>query len=168
MGPIQTYPRGFLELLMVKGVSAPANLNETVSGTLDMLQFYGLSQLQYRTASNAALAEGGNVTIDTPANEWWVCYGANIIVVKTATMTALRVSIGLGYSVGAGSVFSGVHSEALGPFGATETGTITSAWDPNGGPRILPPGTQIRGSLQILGTDATANMGIVATVGVIA
>jgi len=162
MGPTQRYPRGLLELFGLKGVSPPAVLADFYQGTLDVMQLLGNTQRQTRTdAANAAAAEGASIGYTVPASEYWVLFSAAYLVVKTATMTALRMSIAINPG---GTTF---FSNSEGPFGATETGTISNGiFLPY--PKLLFPGDQIRVTLEILGTDATANIGATVGIGVLA
>jgi hypothetical protein len=161
---IQRVPTGLLELLSISGGGTPIDLEERVRGGLDFLQLYGASQLQSGFANNAALAEGGNgVVLTLNATRWTVLFAAGAAVQKTATATALRASINLNRRTQFGTV---IASEELGPFGATETGTCTfGALLPY--PLVCPPGTTIAVILNVLGTDATANVSAFAEFGVI-
>lgn len=162
---IQRLPRGLNDLLSIFGGQTPQNLEETVRGSLELLQFYGLQQRQLLALNNAALAEGGNVQVT--AAQWFVLFGATVTVVKTATATALRGAIFVNRS-GSGAANSNlpVSAQEGGPFGATETGAVHMPWQPSF-PWLCPPGTTIQGFLAILGTDATANVTIQAEVGVL-
>lgn len=161
---IQRVPRGLNDLLAIFGGGTPVELEDRVRGSLDFLQFYGLTQQQFPNSANAALAEAGVVSILVPSNQVWVLFSVNGVITKTATMTAAEFSIGIGITLGASSgIFS---SGSLAPFGATETGVVQRGFClPY--PRILLPGSQIFLSLSILGTDATANVGLNACVGVL-
>ena len=163
MGPIQRHPFGLLDALSIKGVSPPSNLGETVAPVLDLLQFYGLQQMQRRNAFNVALAEAASLTLTVPANEYWLLYDLGGSVVKTGTMTAFQCSVGYGpagQNVGVLD-FNGT------PFGATETGTAIFGM-PMPYPRLLLPTWEIVYRLNILGTDANANCSVAALVGVLA
>jgi hypothetical protein len=161
---IQRVARGLAELMNIFGGRAPQMLLDELRGVIEATQFYGLAQVQSPTAANAALTEGSAVTITVPDNQSWLLYGMHAVIVKTGTMTALRGSLNIGL---AGAQFAvSVKGEECGPFGATETGLITIAYDcPY--PKVLPPRSILQFSLQILGTDANANCGITASVGVL-
>jgi hypothetical protein len=162
---IQRVPTGLLNLLsMASSGENPRDLAATVSGVLDLLQFYGLQQRQIIFATNAATAEGTAVPI--PAlTTWGVLFAANFTVAKTATMTALRAGIFVlrGSSPPTPML---MMAEELGPFGATETGSASFAFVPPY-PLLLPPGSLIQGIPQIIGTDATANCTVVAEIGIL-
>lgn len=160
MGGIQRSPRGILELLSQKGVeNLPQELLRELRPTLDVLQFYGLQQQQAFINTNAALAEGANVSI--AGSGWAVLFGANALIAKTATMTALSVRIVV---IRNGSLGLTVASRSFDPFGATETGSVSLPWVAPY-PMVLAPPWEIRAFLEILGTDATANVSIVADFG---
>lgn len=155
---IQRQPRGLADLLGSFGGETPRALAAEAQGVIDMAQFYGRSQVQTLSATDAALAEAGLITITVPSSQHWLLFQTSYVVVKTATMTALRV----GLQVDNVTAFS----EELGPFGATETGTCS-----NGiilpYPYLLLPGARVNFRLQILGTDATANCGLTIVAGVL-
>lgn len=157
---IQRVPAGLNALLSLAGGRTPQELLEQVRGTLDLIQFYGLTQYARLDTTDAAAAEGTVLEQVVPANQIWIVSAIHAVIVKTATMTALRVSLAWG-EAGLPMV---VHAESLGPFGATETGTITTGLQlPY--PKVLLPGMNVRARLDILGTDATANFTLSAGVG---
>ena len=160
---IQRVPRALNSLLNVSGGATPTELLDAVRGTVDLLQLYGASQLQTRTATNAALAEGGNLTITIPTNETWILFSATMLIAKTATMTALRAALFFGVDA---ANLAGLASQELGPFGATETGAVRVVfYAPY--PRILFPGMVIAGQAEIIGTDATCSAFLTAQVGIL-
>lgn len=161
---IQRVPRGINELLSILGGESPTELEQKARLTLESLQFYGTTQLQFGFANNAALAEGGlGVQLTLHPTLWTVLFGAHGTFVKTATATALRGAVTLTRRTQAPIC---LFTEELGPFGATETGSALV-----GGilpyPLLCPPGTIVAGLLSILGTDATANVSISAEFGVL-
>lgn len=159
---IQRVPRGLLETLDLAGGIAPLTLASEVRPVLDTLQMYGLGAIDVRSAADAALAEGATMTIQI--DTWFVLYGAQLSGIKTATMTALRGNIILFRS--GPPLPMVVASEELGPFGATETGSVSVCWRcPY--PLLCAPGTQIQGQFPIIGTDATVNASIRCEVGVL-
>lgn len=160
--PIQRVPNALGQVLSTFGGQTPRELAEQVRGQLDLLQFYGLTQLQNQQAVNAALAEAGNIDLTVPANQHWLLFAAQAIVLKTATMTALRGSL----QAGPPGQLNILSSEEGGPFGATETGNVRIGfYAPY--PRLLLPGWQIRFNLDILGTDANASCVLAAQIGVL-
>lgn len=163
--PIQRVPRGLSDVLSIFGGQTPQMLGPEVLGTLELIQFYGLTQRSTLGANNAAVAEGVNVP--APAlTTWAVLFNATTTIIKTATVTALRGSVNInrgGGSAGLGLIYA---QEELGPFGATETGAATVVFFPDY-PLLLPPGTVIGGSAPIVGTDATVNLTIQAEIGVL-
>jgi hypothetical protein len=163
MGPIQTYPRGLLEVLQVKGLPAPNDLGETIVGTLDLLPFYGLSQQQVLSVTNAALAETGSILITVPNNQWWLWYGSSVHIVKTATCTSFQMSIRLApASTGVGVTMA---ERWLASAEASADFTACSFRPPR--PIVLVPGTSIAANLDMLAVDANMNVGFRAQVGVI-
>lgn len=160
---IQRVPSGLSAVLSTFGGTTPRLVAPEIHGSLELLQYYGLSQRQSLTATNAALAEGGTLPITLPTGVWCVLFGAEVNIVKTGTMTALRASLAL--VRGGGSSFS-IASEELGPFGATETGTARMAFVAPY-PMLLPPGSSIFCRPDIIGTDANASVGIIVEIGVL-
>ena len=159
---IQRAPRGLSDLLSIFGGLTPQELAEQVHGTLDLLQFYALMQPAVVSAADPVLAENGTVSIVSPANQWWVLFGMHTLITKTATMTALRASLQCGPS----NIVSVVAAQELGPFGATETGNCRFGFVPPF-PRVFPPSSTFRVQLEILGTDATANVSVNVQAGVL-
>lgn len=171
MGSVQRVPLGLLDLLSLKDVGKlPREVSGFVQPTLDLLQFYGLTQLQHFSNNNAALAEGSTVTAipsgtdPDPRNRWALLFAACGIFVKTATATALRGSVVVA-RLNANTI--PVASAELGPFGATETGACDLPFVPSY-PLILAPPWDVRVALKILGTDANANVTATAQIGVFA
>jgi hypothetical protein len=154
---LQRIPLGLRNLLgIVGGGQNPRSLVDAVNPVLDTLQFYG--QTQERVQNSAVIAEGATVAIG-PSPEWWLVYSIQLTIVKTGTMTALHASISAGQLAAVGTLYG----RDYGPFGATETGTIADGITlPY--PRLLPPGSFLQASLNILGTDANANVGVAAII----
>lgn len=164
MGVIQRAPRGLYELLSLKGQdSLPTGLEMSVRPTIDILQLYGLQQVQIFNASNAALAEGGSVSVTLAGLTYGVLFGVVGNVIKTGTMTACELML----SVNRNNTLSlAVAQREFSPFGATETGNAVVTWQPPY-PWILVPPWNIACTLNILGTDATANVGVTAEIGIL-
>jgi hypothetical protein len=161
--PIQRVPRGLSQLLSTFGGQTPAELKGDVQSVLELLQFYGKTQWQLRQTNDPVMAEGGVLSMAVPANESWVLFSMAGLIAKTATMTALRSSLLVGPdNLSASAIFSA----ELGPFGATETGSARFGFAlPY--PFFLPPLSRCSISLDILGTDANANVLLTASVGVL-
>lgn len=160
---IQRVARGVMELLSLQGGEGPKSLEDQVKATLDLLQFYGLQQLQTITANNAALAEGGFVSVIPSSRNWTVLFTAVSSVNITATMTALDHVIVLQRN-GPAATTSPIAHRARTNFGATVTGfdhlPVIFPY-----PMLLPPNTQISASPSIIGTDATADVTIRCEIG---
>jgi len=161
---IQRFPVGLQELLSLKGGLTPLQLSPTAQPILDLLQMYGLLNRTVGFNTNAAAAEGTAVIITPSVSSWAVLFGATSSIVKTATMTAARAAL----TVTRAPLSTGlvVASAECGPFGATETGVATVAWQcPY--PWLLPPGSTIFATAQIIGTDATASVTVTAEYGLL-
>lgn len=158
---VQRVPRGLSELLNLFGGETPRDLATEIHGSLETLQFYGTTQLQSGFTSGVVV-EGGSSGISL-GNAWTVLFGVTGTIAKTATMTALRASLVLNRRTQFDSL---LFTEALGPFGATETGNANF-----GGrlpyPLICPPGTAVACRLDILGTDANATVSVFAEYGLL-
>lgn len=159
---IQRVPKGLLELLSLAGGQTPFLLDGIVRGQLDLLQFYGQTQLQTVTANNAAAAEAVQV-IAQLGPSWTVLFSLQATIVKTATMTALRGAVALNRQAG---LLMQIRQEELGPFGATETG-IVSVCQFFPYPLLCPPNSEVIASCPIIGTDANANVSVRAEFGVL-
>lgn len=166
-GRIQRVPQGLLQVLnMQNSGETPRELAASVAGIVDLLQFYGLTQLQRMSASDGALAEAGNISIQTP-NAWCLLFGANARAVQTATQTALRLNILINRTPGAAAGTSiPVASGSPFAYGATFTGDFDVPWRAPY-PLLMPPLSLIQANLSLLGTDATASVNILAEVGVL-
>lgn len=162
---IQRVPQGLLPLLGAFGGETPPVLADQVLATVDILQLYGLTQVQRQFASNGALAEGGSLAITLTS--WCVLFGANFNITKTATMTALSANITI-FRGGAAAGPNGwqVAFGQFSPFGATETGGVVVPWVAPY-PLLCPPGTGINGSPLIIGTDATAACSLTVEIGLL-
>jgi hypothetical protein len=147
--PIQRVAQGLLNLLSLQGGNGPHALEENVRSILDVMQLYGLQQLQTLSAS-ANPAEGSSVSLSLSASSWTVLFGCSAEFTKTATLTALRGQVALTRS----GFTQPLAAEELGPFGATETGVATVAfWAPY--PIVCPPGSLVTAVPTIIGTDAS-------------
>ena len=166
---IQRYPTGFLELLGRKSTGEnPNQLADAIAGVVDLVQLYGLSQQRYLETQGAAVAEGGGVTIEVPATEFWVLHDLSLRWAKTATVTALQGSLWIRQGLVGGFVGLATGPTVTGyPFGSTAASTSLLACYSPSPPKILPPGTVLYGTLDILGTDATGDITLSARVGVL-
>lgn len=153
---IQRFPAGLLNLLnMAASGRTPSHIDDTIFGTIDLLQFYGQTQVQTAQTNNAAVAEGVSVSVIPSATSWTLLFAAQVMIVKTATMTALRGSVS--YQRSNVNLLQRLIEDQLGPFGATETGTCSLGWVAPY-PFLLPPGSIITGSAPVIGTDATCDL----------
>lgn len=141
-------------MLATFGGQTPTELEDRTRGVIDLLQFYGLQQRQTLSASNGALAENAGITMTPSPTNWIVLFGATMTITKTGTMTAAQLALAGRYAGDINQEFA-FASQAMAPYGATETGAASLAWRAPF-PLVLPPNTTILGRLQILGTDATA------------
>lgn len=156
---IQRVAGGIQNVLNLFGPPTFNELEANLQGTINLLQFYALAQRSMVSNANAALAEATALDIG-PFSVWTLIMGVELRIVKTATVTALRASI----AASRGNTFQTLVAEELGPFGATETGIakVVKWFDE---PLICPPGTILRGLVDILGTDANCSATIQAEVG---
>lgn len=133
---IQRVARGLAELLSLAGGRTPQLLVDDVQSTLDLLQFYGLQQLQTRTSTDPAAVQGSGTGITLSSTSWTVLFGVDMAVTLAAAMTALSAGILLRRNT---SGFIGVaESSYLGAFSAG--GTYQLSWRP-AYPVLCPPGT---------------------------
>lgn len=165
---IQRIPRALQNILSLQGADTPHFLSDEVVGTIELLQLYGLNQLQTAAVNNAALGESGTLAI-TPAafvgatNAWFMLYAVYANFGKTGTQTALRGEVYLNRTAGASLL---LFSESLGPFGATETGTAgVGGFLPT--PLLCPPQSQVFLTPTVIGTDANVNASLVCEFGLL-
>lgn len=159
---IQRQPGGLAELLLTFGGVTPNIIEDSVRATLEALQFYALGNRQVISGTGAPV-EGGAIQIVTP-QAWSVLFAAEANFVKTATLTALNVSLLIGRTVAMDSVC--VASKEYTQFGATVTGGSRLPFVPPY-PWLLPPQTRILGIPDIIGTDATITLSVRAELGVL-
>lgn len=164
---IQRVPRGLNDLLSAFGGATPTELEDRLRATVDCTQLYGLTQRQVITRTAAALPQNSFVSIagqdPVIVERWAVLYAATAIVVRTATMTALRFGVKVVRGGGSASTF--VHVDGS-PFAATDLGTSEAPFVAPY-PILLPPPWDIRGFLNTVGTDATVALTISCEVGVL-
>jgi len=160
---IQRVPKGLLELLSLAGGQTPFLLDGIVHGQLELLQYYGLTQLQSVFVNNGAVAEGGTVQLNLPT-AWCVLFGAELVVAKTATCTDLRGGIRLNRGTGLSLT---LREEPMMPFFVqAAVGTLTLGYVcPY--PLLCPPGSIVIGQIALLEVDATCNATIAAEFGVL-
>lgn len=163
---IQRVPRGLNNLLTISGGQTPQLISDQITGTLDLLQFYGLTQVQRRQAVDAAWVEGTLMTITVPATEYWIWYTAELSMAKSATVTTMEASLAYGP---AGQQVTVQHfSRAPGTTAAAgvDTGTLVFGFQSNY-PVVLLPTWTITARLDILGADANVGAALSALVGVL-
>lgn len=160
---IQRVPRGLNDLLSIFGGATPTELEDRIAGNIDLLQFYGQTQLQTAFQNAPAAVVGGGAGTPLSPDHWCVLFGCHGSVAKTAAMTAFSGTI----AVNRRTQFSPlVHTcLTLQPYGATEVGTVSF-----GGmlpyPLLCPPGTQVDFFVRILAGVANVNVSIFAEFGV--
>jgi hypothetical protein len=164
MSVVQRIPGGLLELLSAKTSGYTlTGLETSVRPTLDMAQFFGLSMpLETVTEQELAAAEAAGVVLTVPASEWWLLYAASATYQLTATMSVSRMSLRMAVDSASFEVVLAA-GETLINLG-TACPDMTGAVFVPSYPLMLPPGTRLRGTLDILGTDATAVINIQARI----
>jgi hypothetical protein len=164
---IQRVAVGLANILSLQGGRTPELLGDGVASVLDLLQFYGLQQLTRLSASDAALAPAGNISIQTPANSWCVLFGANARIVQVAAATGIRLNILLNRTANASAATS-LPIASGGPlgYGAAFAGDFDLPWRAPF-PLLLPPLSLIQGNLPLLTGVANASVNILAEVGIL-
>ena len=153
---IQRNPKSLGSLLSTFGGETPRVMADQVYAGVDLLQFYG-GQRQLAQINNGTLAQGQSLPAGSsimPPNVPFVLYGASLSITRTATMTNLGLSIWIGI----GNTGYAVASAEFQRFGATALGVAKLSWYAPY-PIVLPAGTSVFSTLDMLGTDATANAG---------
>lgn len=151
-------------MLSTFGGVTPQAIEASIHGVMELLQFYGLSQVQVLTTAATPLAVGNTVTLPL-GDDWCVLFSASASFAKTATMTALRgrVNIGRGQNAITSALFP---DEELGPYGATTAGQgRVGGFLPY--PLLCPPGSSILAGPNVLGTDANVTVIATAEIGVL-
>lgn len=160
---IQRVPRLLNNLLSITGGLTPVELEDRVRGTIDLLQAYG-SPLRQLWQNSGVVAEGAPVNIlpaDIPKVPY-LLFGASLSVTQTATMTALSNSIWLGVPPAGYAVASQEYTQ----FGLTVTGAKKLSWYAPY-PILLPPNILPFATMDILGTDASATVGLSVDVAIL-
>jgi hypothetical protein len=153
---IQRVPRGVLELLSAQSGQTPTELADQVRGSLEMLQYYGLQQLQTVRFANAVATLNQTVPV-TPSDRFWtVVFQASCRIVKTATQTALVGSVACQRQLGLD--ISNMISGEMPPYGAGAVGVDVLSYVPPY-PMICPPGA-IWIARTLVCDDATADVQI--------
>lgn len=167
---IQRFPQGLLNVLnMQAGGETPRVLSETVVGTMELLQFYGLTQRQVLTRGAAAQVVGTPMllsagTFPLPVSSWCVLFAATASIVNAAAMTAAELSI----QVRRGG--SGFVSLTFERYTAADVGFASGS---NGlafethYPLLLPPGSDVGALLTNLQGVANATLSLTVEVGVL-
>lgn len=159
---IQRVPLGLGNALNTFGGLHPTTVADHVQSTLDLLQFYGLNQLQVKFANNAAIAPATPFDLDlTPSDRWGVLFGLSCDLTMTATITKVQSLVG--YIRGANASLIGQRFYESVSHGLNQL--HANYWQPPGGALVIPPGSKLR-ALFYFATDATANVGVSAEVGI--
>lgn len=160
---IQRVPRGLNELLSIFGGQTPKEMEDRVRGSLELMQFYG-SMLR-RNFSSAATPTAQNAILSaTITTNWAVLFSASCQAARTATMTALRMSV---FVSGPGGISSCVVAGEASPYAATALGTYRLQWFAPY-PVLIPPNTNIFANVDSLGTDATVTIVASCDLGILA
>lgn len=164
---IQRFPQGLGQLLSIFGGQTPTELEDRTRAVLDTLQMYGLQQRIIVSGTDAAAVEGGTTGIGPPdnafLNRWAVLFAASANIVKTGTVTDIRLSIVVARGGGTPITYA---SSDMGPYGATVAGNAALPFVAPY-PMILTPPWSVGAFLGSLGTDATASVTMRAEVGVL-
>lgn len=156
---IQRVARGLAELLSLQGGRTPIMLGDEVGAQLELLQYYGLQQLQTRSSTDPA---GTQVGVTLSSTSWCVLFGADGAVSLAAAMTALAHSLIMRRNVP--SFVTLAEKDYLGTF--TASGTSSLAWRAPY-PLLCPPNTQVFFGLTKLIGVANANITVTAEFGVL-
>lgn len=166
MTPIQRFPGGLLELLASKTLGEnPRELGAVVNPSIDVLQCYGLSNVEHVSVAGT-IAENAGVSITVPPTEWWLLYAMDGRAGISATQTGVQIGIGMSKALTVGAItrLAGGHF-ANSDFGAGTGGSdVSLAFFAPGIPWLLPPETTLWLILEVLGTDATCDVDLTARV----
>jgi hypothetical protein len=161
---IQRVPGGLLNVLSISGGRTPQELEDRVTASLELMQLYGLSQLQLPLTVDGALASAGTVDIIVPATQWWVFFQANVSVTEQAALTSLQLQLVLFFAQQSNQIIG--WNEKRGAAGTFVAGDEFIVHHVSPYPRVLPPLTRIRARPRFAGV-ATVACGVTATVGVL-
>lgn len=148
---IQRAPSGLLDVLNLQGGRTPQLLLDEVRATIDTLQFYANTAPVVQVVQNAALTSGNQITVGVPQfpRQWWLVRGVSAQVQKTATMTRCRISCFVR------SVCVAVEDLS---FSTATVGLVSMAPWTAPYPMILQQGDSVVVALELLGTDANADV----------
>jgi hypothetical protein len=158
---IQRVARGLGDVLSIFGGQAPSELEDRVRATLDLLQFYGLTQRQ-QFSNSGVTAEGANLSIVLP-NSWCVLFAASVSCATTAALTiaGIGVSIQRGTGNAQQPVSYSLYNITVGAGGAL-LDTFVPPY-----PLLLPPGSVISGIPHQLIGEGNVTLQVQCDVGVL-
>lgn len=159
---IGRYPAGLLELIGSKNLGVTPTSFSGAQFSVDITSCFG--QWETERQVNAALAEAGSVLITVPPNTWWRLIAVSMHIEVTATQSGIVGSIRLSPQVTSASTAAlsrgKWNEDQLNP-SVTALGFCLTQYVPSS-PLLLPPGATLWGYLDLLGTDATANVALQA------
>lgn len=159
---VQRVPEGLLQLLSLQGGRTPSEIENSIQGALDLLQFYGLTQLQTGGAGPTACAVGVGITFTPAPNAWSVLFAATGTAILTATMTTSWLFLGYQRRPGATMpIATGEVSATAAVAGNQTLGAILPY------PLLLPPGATLFLTPETIGVDATVTLVLQAEYGVL-
>lgn len=166
-GSIQRVPAGLLNVLgMQSAGSTPPELAQLVSGVIDLLQFYGLTQRQVLSATQVAVGPLTDLNLElTPPTAWGILFNANANAGIVAGMTGMQIVLGL--QRGATGVFAAVASKIyLNAAGDLDDSGLWAIFNP-AYPLLLPPSSTLRVHLGGVAGVAGADIGVVGEIGLL-
>jgi len=155
--PIQRQPRGLAAVLSLFGGKTPTVLLDEIRGNVDLLQFYGATQKQIRSVTNAVAAVNTFVTLTVPANETWILFHMAPSMVVPAALTD---------AVLAGTLEGSTVSYSRPTIGIVGETAVGDPFVPPY-PYVLLPGSQLSAVALRLTGAANASVTLTASVGVL-
>lgn len=156
--PIQRVARGLTEMLGAFGPDGPRTLGDEVHGSLNLEPFYARQQ-QQTVSQQATVAESGEVVFGNTNTNWLYVTAVSLQILSTATMTAYAGSIGFRQGVSTGVWVMLAHGNWNdGGLGVNRT-FVVCEWVPTF-PFLMAPGNVLRGRLDALGADPTAQLNL--------
>lgn len=139
---IQRYPRGLIDLLGMRATGdTPHLLDNSVGGSLEMLEFYLADRLVPNAAqASAAVTVVGDLPISgliVPARELWLIYECTLTSGTTAAATGFTATAGILRNVGSGNVYSALTDPQA--VGASSQANVGAKFDR---PVLALPGSQ--------------------------
>lgn len=157
---IQRVARGLTEMLGAYGPDGPRTFEDGVRGVVSLESFYARQQ-QTTTSIQGTVAESGEVVFPTSAGvvNWTYITAVSLRIQSTATMTAYAGSIAMRMPTNFGPWVDLAHGNWNDGGLGVNRSFVVCEYVPSL-PFLLSPGQILRGRLDALGADPTAQINL--------